>query len=82
MGRRMKNTPTPDDREHSQHLLALPRTQAAKKKMCAEFKFWSMRSRGWHFTRFEARVTKREHIGILAVLAAVVYLVASWLTKH
>jgi hypothetical protein len=55
---------------------------ASGKKVCAEFKFWHMRSRGWHFTQLEARVMKWEHFGILAILAAAVYLVASRLAKH
>jgi hypothetical protein len=55
---------------------------ATGKKVCAEFRFSHMGSHGWHFTRIEARVMKWEHFGILAVLAAVVYLVASWLAKH
>jgi hypothetical protein len=55
---------------------ALP---SAEKKVCAEFKFLHARSRGRHFTRFEARVMKWEHFGILAVSATVVYLVATWL---
>lgn len=55
---------------------------ASGKKVCAEFRFLHMRSRGWHFTRFEARVMKWERFGILAVLAAVVYLVTAWLAKH
>jgi len=54
----------------------------AGKKVCAEFKFLHMRSRGRHFTQFEARVTKWERFGILAVLAAVVCVVAAWLAKH
>jgi len=41
-----------------------------------------MRSGGRHFTWFEARVMKWERFGILAVLVAAVYLIASWLAKH
>jgi DNA-binding XRE family transcriptional regulator len=55
----------------------------AGKKICAEFKFWHMRSRSGHFTRVEARVTKWERFGILVVLVLVVsHLVESWLAKH
>jgi hypothetical protein len=54
----------------------------AKKKICAEFKFWHMGSRRRHFTRIEARFMKWDRYCILAVLAAVVYLVAVWLAKH
>lgn len=54
----------------------------AEKKVCAEFKFVHMRSGGRHFTWFEARVMKWERFGILAVLVAAVYLIASWLAKH
>ena len=82
MGGRMKDTPTPNDKEHGQQRPAPTRTQAAKKRICAEFKFWHMRSRSRHFTQFEARVMKWEHFGIFALLAAVMYLVATYLAKH
>ena len=55
---------------------------AAEKKICAEFKFWHMRSRDGHFTWFEARVMKWERFGILVVVLAVLHLVESWLAKH
>jgi hypothetical protein len=56
---------------------------AAHKKVCAEFKFWHVRSCGWRFIRFEVRVMKWEHFGILVVLVlAVLHLVESCLAKH
>jgi hypothetical protein len=55
---------------------------AAEKKVCAEFEFLRMRSRGWHFTRFHGRVMKWERFGILVVLAVAAYFAATWLAKH
>lgn len=55
----------------------------AEKKVCVECKLLRARSRGRRLTLFEVRVTKWEHLGILAAFVlGVAYLVAAWLAKH
>ena len=55
---------------------------ATDKKVCAEFKFLRTRSRGGNFTQIEARVMRWEHLSILTLFVALVYLAAAWLAKY